>query len=130
MTLPQLAPIILLALTFRLLDAVKLFDIIFMMTGGGPGTTTYTASFYLYQMGFQQFHLSIATAGSWIFLILLSVVIMVLVRRLLRAETADGKRTAHGAAAGQRADGVRAPDRWPFRGLRAGAALLGRHHLD
>jgi multiple sugar transport system permease protein len=87
-TLPQLAPIILLALTFRLLDAVKLFDIIFMLTGGGPGTATYTASFYLYQIGFQQFHLSIATAGSWIFLILLSLVIMVLVRRLLRAEAA------------------------------------------
>jgi multiple sugar transport system permease protein len=85
-TLPQLAPIILLALTFRLLDAVKLFDIIFMLTGGGPGTATYTASFYLYQIGFQQFHLSIATAGSWLFLLLLSVVIMVLVRRLLRAE--------------------------------------------
>jgi multiple sugar transport system permease protein len=87
-TLPQLAPIILLAITFRLLDAVKLFDVIFMLTGGGPGTATYTASFYLYQIGFQQFHLSIATAGSWIFLILLSIVIMVLVRRLLRAETA------------------------------------------
>jgi len=87
-TLPQLAPIILLAITFRLLDAVKLFDVIFMLTGGGPGTATYTASFYLYQIGFQQFHLSIATAGSWIFLILLSIVIMVLVRRLLRAEAA------------------------------------------
>ena len=87
-TLPQFAPIMVLALTFRLLDAVKLFDVIFMLTGGGPGTATYTASFYLYQIGFQQFHLSIATAGSWIFLILLSVVIMVLVRRLLRAEAA------------------------------------------
>jgi multiple sugar transport system permease protein len=87
-TLPQLAPIILLAITFRLLDAVKLFDIIFMLTGGGPGTATYTTSFYLYQTGFQQFHLSVATAGSWLFLILLSVVIMVLVRRLLRVETA------------------------------------------
>ncbi len=87
-TLPQLAPIILLAITFRLLDAVKLFDVIFMLTGGGPGTATYTTSFYLYQIGFQQFHLSIATAGSWLFLILLSVVIMALVRRLMRAEAA------------------------------------------
>jgi multiple sugar transport system permease protein len=59
-----------------------------MLTGGGPGTATYTTSFYLYQTGFQQFHLSMATAGSWMFLILLSAVIMVLVRRLLRAETA------------------------------------------
>ena len=87
-TAPQLAPVMLLALTLRLLDAVKLFDVIFMLTGGGPGTATYTMSFYLYQIGFQQFHLSIATAGSWMFLILLSAVIMVLVRRLVRAETA------------------------------------------
>jgi multiple sugar transport system permease protein len=85
-TIPQLMPIIVLAVTFRLLDAVRLFDVIFMMTGGGPGTATYTASYYLYQVGFQQFHLSVATAGSWIFLILLSIVIMVLVRRLLKAE--------------------------------------------
>jgi multiple sugar transport system permease protein len=85
-TLPQLAPIMLLAITFRLLDAVKLFDVIFMLTGGGPGTSTYTTSYYLYQIGFQQFHLSQATAGSWLFLILISAVIMVLVRRLLREE--------------------------------------------
>jgi multiple sugar transport system permease protein len=85
-TLPQLAPIMLLAVTFRLLDAVKLFDIIFMMTGGGPGTSTYTTSFYLYQIGFQEFHLSEATAGSWIFLIFIAAVISLLVGRLLRAE--------------------------------------------
>ena len=88
MTLPLLAPIILLAVTFRLLDAVKLFDVIYVMTGGGPGTSTYTASFYLYQIGFQEFHLSQATAGSWIFLALITVVIMALVRRLLRPEAA------------------------------------------
>jgi multiple sugar transport system permease protein len=87
-TLPQLGPMIMLAITFRLLDAVKLFDTIFMMTGGGPGTSTYTASFYLYQIGFAQFHLSEATAGSWIFLILTAVVITLMVRRLLRVETA------------------------------------------
>ncbi len=87
-TLPQLGPMVMLALTFRLLDAVKLFDTIFMMTGGGPGTSTYTASFYLYQIGFAEFHLSEATAGSWMFLILTAVVITLMVRRLLRVETA------------------------------------------
>jgi multiple sugar transport system permease protein len=84
LTLPQLTPVIMLALTFRLLDAVKLFDVIYVMTGGGPGTSTYTTSFYLYQIGFQQFHLSQATAGSWIFLVLSAVIITALVRRLLR----------------------------------------------
>ena len=85
-TLPQIAPLILIAITFRLLDAVKLFDIIFIMTGGGPGTSTYTTSFYLYQTGFQHFHLGQATAGSWLFLILTAVLITFLVRRLLRPE--------------------------------------------
>ncbi len=87
-TLPLVAPIVLLAVAFRLLDAVKLFDIIYIMTGGGPGTDTYTVAFYLYERGFQEFHLSQATAGSWIFLILTVPVITVLVRRLLRPEAA------------------------------------------
>lgn len=86
-TLPHLGPMILLALTFRLLDAIRMFDTIFIMTGGGPGTKTYTASYYLYTVGFTQFHLSQATAGSWLFLIFTALVVMVLVRRLLKVET-------------------------------------------
>jgi multiple sugar transport system permease protein len=56
------------------------------MTGGGPGTQTYSSSFYLYTLGFTQFHLSNATAGAWIFLILTLILITLLVRRLLKAE--------------------------------------------
>ena len=85
-TLPLLGPMILLALTFRILDAIRLFDTIFIMTGGGPGTQTYTASYYLYTVGFTQFHLSQATAGSWLFLIITAAVVTLLVRRLLRVE--------------------------------------------
>ncbi|HEU5482349.1 MAG TPA: sugar ABC transporter permease [Sphingomicrobium sp.] len=87
-TVPHIAPMMLLALTFRLLDAVKLFDIIFVLTGGGPGTNTYSASYYLYTIGFAQFHLSNATAGSWIFLVLTVIVVIFLVRRLLKPEVA------------------------------------------
>ena len=82
-TIPHLMPMILLALTLRLLDSIKLFDTIFMMTGGGPGTMTYSASYYLYTVGFTQFHLSQATAGSWIFLVLTLLIVSQLVRRLL-----------------------------------------------
>lgn len=88
-TLPQLVPMILLAITFRLLDAIKLFDVIFMMTGGGPGTSTYTTSFFLYQLGFQHFHLSEATAGSWLFLLITAAIVTLLVRQLLRTEAAS-----------------------------------------
>ena len=85
-TLPLLAPMMLLAITFRLLDAIKLFDTIFIITGGGPGTKTYTSAFYLYTLGFTQFHLGEATAGAWIILVLTAVLITFLVRRLLREE--------------------------------------------
>lgn len=85
-TVPYIAPMMLLAVTFRLLDSIRLFDTIFIMTGGGPGTSTYSASYYLYTIGFTQFHLSRATAGAWIFMILTLLVVFFLVRRLLRAE--------------------------------------------
>ncbi len=87
-TVPHLAPMMLLAITLRLLDTIKLFDTIFIMTGGGPGTKTYTASYYLYTVGFTQFHISQATAGSWIFLLLTLLVVTFLVRRLLHVEQA------------------------------------------
>jgi multiple sugar transport system permease protein len=85
-TVPYIAPMMLLAVTFRLLDSIRLFDTIFVMTGGGPGTQTYTASYYLYTIGFTQLHLSRATAGAWIFLVLTLLVVFLLVRRLLRPE--------------------------------------------
>lgn len=85
-TVPYIAPMMLLAVTFRLLDAIKLFDTIFVMTAGGPGTQTYSASYYLYVLGFTQFHLSRATAGAWIFLLLTLLVVAALVRRLLKPE--------------------------------------------
>ncbi|RUZ53497.1 sugar ABC transporter permease, partial [Mesorhizobium sp. M7A.F.Ca.US.007.01.1.1] len=49
-------------------------------------TQTYTASYYLYTVGFTQFHLSQATAGSWLFLIFTALVVTLLVRRLLKVE--------------------------------------------
>ena len=126
-TLPQLMPMILLALTFRLLDAVKLFDVIFMMTGGGPGTSTYTASFYLYQIGFQHFHLSEATAGSWLFLLLTAAIVSLpgapaaapgerLMAAVRRTEPGHGSCDSSSSAVAVVG--------------RARAALLGGGHLD
>jgi multiple sugar transport system permease protein len=83
-TLPLLAPIILVAVTFRFVDATKLFDIIFSLTRGGPGTETYTTSYYLYYQGFERFHIGQSTAGSWMFMIVLTVISYWLIRRLLK----------------------------------------------
>jgi multiple sugar transport system permease protein len=75
---------VLIAVTFRLIDAAKLFDIIYSLTRGGPGTETYTSSYYLYQQGFELFHLGQGTAGALMFMVMLTFISFWLVRRLLK----------------------------------------------
>jgi multiple sugar transport system permease protein len=81
-TLPLLVPTVLIAVTFRMIDAFKLFDSIYILTLGGPGTATTTISFYLYQQVFPQFKFGEAAAGSWLFLILITVLALALVRKI------------------------------------------------
>ena len=52
-TLPLLKPVILVVLIFRTLDAFRVFDAIYVLTGGGPGNTTETLSIYAYKVLFQ-----------------------------------------------------------------------------
>lgn len=53
-TLPLLKPSILVALLFRTLDAFRVFDLIYVLTGGGPGGKTETLSIYAYKVMFGQ----------------------------------------------------------------------------
>ncbi len=53
-TIPIMKPIILLAVMFRLIDVIKIFDIIFVLTGGGPGSATESLSIHAYRLGFYQ----------------------------------------------------------------------------
>lgn len=53
-TLPLLKPSILVALLFRTLDAFRVFDLIYVLTGGGPGGATETLSIYTYKVMFAQ----------------------------------------------------------------------------
>lgn len=48
-TLPLLKPVWVVALLFRTIDALRIFDIIFVLTGGGPGGTTTSLSLYAYE---------------------------------------------------------------------------------
>ncbi len=51
-TLPMLRPMIAVAVLFRLVDLLKVFDYVFVLTSGGPGTRTEVISFYAYQRSF------------------------------------------------------------------------------
>lgn len=47
-TLPLLRPVIVVALLFRTIDAVRIFDLVYVLTGGGPGGSTTSLSLYAY----------------------------------------------------------------------------------
>ena len=73
-TLPLLRPIILVALLIRTMDAFTTFDSIFILTGGGPGTSTETLSLYVYNTAFQFSQLGYAAAMALVILLLLVAV--------------------------------------------------------
>ena len=52
-TLPLLKPAIMVTLLFRSLDAFRIFDAVYILTGGGPASTTETMSIYAYKLLFQ-----------------------------------------------------------------------------
>lgn len=82
-TLPLLRYPILVALLLRTIDAFRVYDLIFMMTRGGPINVTDTLSWHIYNIGFRNFNMSYASALSWIMLIIVTIVVSIFVRLLL-----------------------------------------------
>jgi multiple sugar transport system permease protein len=83
-TLPSIKHIIAVAVLFRALDAFKIFDLVYMFTQGGPGTSTETVSWYIYRIGFQFFRMGYASAISYLILIMLSLAATLYVARFVR----------------------------------------------
>jgi multiple sugar transport system permease protein len=85
-TLPLLGRILLLAVLFRTLDALRAFDIMFVLTGGGPAGTTETLTVYAYRALFQTLQLGFGSAVSVVVFALVMAVAWAYLR-LLRAGT-------------------------------------------
>jgi multiple sugar transport system permease protein len=64
LTLPFLKPVIAIALLLRFMDALRLFDLVFILTGGGPADRTKTLSLYIYQVAYRFADPSYAAAIS------------------------------------------------------------------
>src|SRR5207244_12880125 len=61
-TLPLLRPTIIVAVLFRAIDALKTFDIIFVMTPGGPANATETINLLLFNQAFSYFNMGYASS--------------------------------------------------------------------
>ncbi|MBE0479144.1 sugar ABC transporter permease [Candidatus Aerophobetes bacterium] len=81
-TLPLLSPAMLVVLLIRMIDSFKTFDLIFVLTGGGPGLHTETLNYYTYRYGFKFFHLGYASALSWILVMVVTAISIILIRIL------------------------------------------------
>lgn len=79
-TLPLILPVIIIGILIRAMDSFKLFDIIYLLTGGGPGDTTETISYYTYLQGFKFFSLGYTAAMAFLQLIVITVIAQVFLR--------------------------------------------------
>jgi multiple sugar transport system permease protein len=82
--LPLLRYPIAVAVTLRLIDAFRAYDVIYMTTRGGPIDRTETLSWQIYDAGFGSFDIGYAAAFSWLMLILVVVVTTLFLRLMLR----------------------------------------------
>lgn len=82
-TLPLLRPTLVVAVLFRAIDALKTFDIIFVMTQGGPSNASETINIYLFTVGFSYFQMGYASSMVVVFFaVILGVSLLLLkVRR-------------------------------------------------
>ena len=85
-TLPLLRPVLLIAVLFRTLDALRAFDIMFVLTGGGPASATETLSVYAYRALFQMLQFGFGSAIGVVVFGLVMVVAWLYLRLLTAAE--------------------------------------------
>lgn len=83
--LPIMRPIIFAAVFLRLIDAIRTFDVIYVLTAGGPGTTTTTMSIYIYKTAFESGQFGMAAAASTIVMIALVPFVPLLVKRIVNS---------------------------------------------
>ncbi|MEO3470767.1 sugar ABC transporter permease [Roseomonas sp. CAU 1739] len=77
-TLPLLAPFLVVALIIRTIDALKAFDTIYVITQGGPGTASETINIFLYLQAFAYYNLGYASAVVVVFFAIIIMLAMVL----------------------------------------------------
>jgi multiple sugar transport system permease protein len=79
--LPRIKAVIIIAIALRAIECLKIFDMLFVMTGGGPGVATESLSLFLYKATFQSLEWSYVAAVGITVLVLLSVITALILAR-------------------------------------------------
>ncbi len=73
-TFPMISPAVFLALILTLIGSLKVFGQVYVLTGGGPGTSTYVLVFYIYQQAFTLFRFGYASAIAFILFFIILII--------------------------------------------------------
>jgi len=74
-TLPLLRPIAAFLVMIRFMQLFNSFDLVFVLTSGGPGTASRTLSFNLYREGLVNYNIGLTAAMTWLVVIIVTVII-------------------------------------------------------
>ena len=85
-TLPLLMPVLLVAVLIRMIAAMKTYDLIYILTRGGPGSSTETISYSIWKNAFTSLDMGRSAAASFLLLIAILVLTVILVKVMNRDE--------------------------------------------
>lgn len=88
-TLPCISNFVVLVISIRLMDALRMFDISFALTEGGPQKSTETIAFYIYETGFKYLKVGEASAASFILFLLIALVTFLFIRFTRKMTSAE-----------------------------------------
>jgi ABC-type sugar transport system permease subunit len=83
-TIPMIAPTIFVAVMFRTMEALRVFDVVYGMTGGGPGTVTETLSTFAYKYYFSYSNFGIGSAYAMVIFLIIFFLSFVYVNRIYK----------------------------------------------
>ncbi|MGQ3293141.1 MAG: carbohydrate ABC transporter permease, partial [Shinella sp.] len=87
-TLPQLKPVLISLMFLRAIDAFKIYDIIFVLTKGGPGDSTEVLSMFIYRESFTFWRMGMGAAASFVSLAIITVLVTFFFKSLNRDRAA------------------------------------------
>ena len=83
-TFPLMAPISIGAIIIRLIEASKIMDTVYVLTSGGPGTSTETSSYYIFVKGLREFQFGYSAALSFTYLIIMIISLTIISKFLAK----------------------------------------------
>ena len=81
--LPQMKGVLLVTAILKTIFALKMFDQVVTLTGGGPGTSTETLAYFVFNVGFKWYDMGYASALAWILTLIMMLISAWYVRMLL-----------------------------------------------